>query len=119
MSEFNNNTPIYLQIVEQMCDKILSGVWSCGERVPSVRELGATIGVNPNTVMRTYERLVAMEVIENKRGIGYFVTLMAKERILMVRREHFLTVEVKNISKRMKQLGITVDELVSWLNSDK
>ena len=68
--EFNSNKAIYLQIADTVCDKILAGELKPEDRIPSVREYGATIGVNPNTVMRTYEKLTAEGVIYNKRGIG-------------------------------------------------
>ena len=56
--EFNSNKAIYLQISDIICEKILSGELKADDRIPSVREYGASIGVNPNTVMRTYEKLL-------------------------------------------------------------
>lgn len=69
--EFDSNKPIYLQICDSIFDRILSGDLQPGGRIPSVRELGADIGVNPNTVMRSYEKLTDAGIIFNKRGIGY------------------------------------------------
>ena len=60
---FDNERPIYLQIAESIYERILSGGLVPGERIPSVREFGAELGVNPNTVMRTYERLTYDGVI--------------------------------------------------------
>ena len=57
--EFNNNKSIYLQICDAICEQILSGKLGPDERIPSVREYGAEIGVNPNTIMRSYEKLTA------------------------------------------------------------
>ena len=54
---FNTEKPIYLQIVDVISDRILSGELQGGDRIPSVREYGADIGVNPNTMMRSYEKL--------------------------------------------------------------
>lgn len=71
--EFNEHKPIYLQIADNLCDKILSGEWQPEERIPSVRELGIVLGVNPNTIMRTYEHLQSADVIFNKRGVGYYI----------------------------------------------
>ena len=70
--DFNADKPIFLQIADSVCDRILSGELNGEDRIPSVREFGADIGVNPNTVMRTYEKLTADGIIYNKRGIGYF-----------------------------------------------
>ena len=51
--EFNANKSIYLQIADAICEKILSGEFKSEDRILSVREYGAEIGVNPNTVMRS------------------------------------------------------------------
>jgi DNA-binding transcriptional regulator YhcF (GntR family) len=87
---FNTEKPIYLQIVDAISDRILSGELQGGDRIPSVREYGADIGVNPNTMMRSYEKLTADGVIYNKRGIGYFVSDDARETVLSAQRKEFL-----------------------------
>lgn len=104
--EFDSNKPIYLQISDRLCERILSGEIAAGDRIPSVREFGADIGVNPNTVMRTYEKLTADGVLFNKRGIGYFVSADARERILEIERKSFLENELPAILRRMRLLGI-------------
>ena len=71
--EFNDNRPIYLQIYDNICEQILTGALKPDERIMSVRDYGAEIGVNPNTVMRSYERLTSEGIIYNRRGIGYFI----------------------------------------------
>ena len=80
--EFSENRPIYLQISDVICEKILSGELRAEDRLMSVREYGALIGVNPNTMMRTYEKLTNDGIIYNKRGIGYFVCPGARETVL-------------------------------------
>ncbi len=112
--EFDNNKPIYLQIRESICERILSGHFRPEERIPSVREYGADIGVNPNTVMRTYEKLTSEGIIYNKRGIGYFVAAEALEIIRETERRVFMETELPVILKRMKLLGIDP----SVLNTD-
>ena len=104
--DFHSEKPIYLQIADAMCDSILTGKLSPDGRIPSVREYGAEIGVNPNTVMRVYEKLTAEEIIYNKRGIGYFVSADAREKILAAQKEEFLTKEVPAIKRRMELLGL-------------
>lgn len=104
--EFSGNKPIYLQIAEVICDRILSGELQPEARIPSVREYGAEIGVNPNTVMRTYEKLTADGIIFNKRGIGYFVAPDATGVIRDVQRQHFLEEELPAILRKMRLLDI-------------
>lgn len=111
--EFNSNKAIYLQIADTVCDKILAGELKPEDRIPSVREYGATIGVNPNTVMRTYEKLTAEGVIYNKRGIGYFISPDAKEIVLENNRKEFMEVELPAFLRKMELLGLDPDELLS------
>lgn len=104
--DFHGEKPIYLQIADVFSENILSGALKADDRIPSVREYGAQIGVNPNTVMRVYEKLTADEIIYNKRGIGYFVSPDAREKILEVQRADFLEKEVPAIKRKMELLGL-------------
>ena len=103
---FNTDKPIYLQIVDVICDRILSGELKGGDRIPSVREYGADIGVNPNTMMRSYEKLTADGIIFNKRGIGYFVADDARDTVLAAQRKEFVEKDVPAILQRMKLLEL-------------
>lgn len=109
--EFDSNKPIFLQICDSICEKILSGEYAEGSRILSVREMGAEIGVNPNTVMRSYERLTMDNIIFNKRGIGYFISEGARETVLAKMREEFIKDELPVILKKMKLLGIDPEVL--------
>lgn len=104
--DFHAEKPIFLQIADAICDRILSGQLKGDERIPSVREYGAEVGVNPNTMMRTYEKLTTDEIIYNKRGIGYFVSADARAKILASQKAEFLKVEVPAIRRKMELLGL-------------
>lgn len=71
--EYIIQRPIYRQIVNTLSERILTGEWNNGTRMPSVRKLGVEFRVTPNTVLRAYDYLQSYEVIYSKRGIGYFV----------------------------------------------
>ena len=109
--EFNQNKAIYLQIRDTICERILSGDLKPEDRIPSVREYGASISVNPNTVMRTYEKLTMEGVIYNKRGIGYFITAEAREIVLENSRKEFLENELPVVIRKMELLGLNPKEL--------
>ena len=111
--EFSGNKPIYLQIFDLICERILSGSLQSEARIPSVREYGAEIGVNPNTVMRTYEKLTADGIIFNRRGIGYFVAPDAVGIIREAQRKQFLEEELPLILRKMQLLGIDTSVLLS------
>ncbi len=110
--EFDPNKPIYLQICDNICEQILSGGLAPESRILSVREYGASIGVNPNTVARSYEKLTDAGIIYNKRGIGYFVAAPARDIILEQQRRDFLENEAPQFIKRMKLLGIDPNEIL-------
>ena len=110
--EFNRNRPIYLQICDAICEQILGGELKTDQRIPSVREYGAEIGVNPNTVMRSYEKLTGDGIIYNKRGIGYFISPDAPATVLESQRKDFLENELPQILKRMKLLGLEAKDIL-------
>lgn len=114
--EFNEHKPIYLQIADSVTDRILSGELKEEDRIPSVRELGQTLGVNPNTIVRSYEFLQNAGIIYNKRGLGYFVSLEAKSRILDAQRLRFKNEELPEMFRKMTLLGFTVDEITMLYN---
>ena len=110
--EFEGHKPIYIQISDSICDKIISGVLKTEDRIPSVRELGADIGVNPNTIVRSFDYLQSLEIIYNKRGIGYFVSTNAKEIILATERKQFMNNDLPLLFKKMEQLSISIETLI-------
>ncbi|HLF11407.1 MAG TPA: GntR family transcriptional regulator [Gammaproteobacteria bacterium] len=117
--EFNQPKGIYQQIADQIRDRILDGEWSNGERVPSIRELAVSVGVNPNTVTKTYQALTDRRIIENQRGIGYFVTADAKQKILEEMRTEFVRDELPRLFRTMRLLNIGIDELADRFARDE
>ena len=99
--KFKESKSIYLQIADRICDEILQGQYTEEERIPSVREYAATVEVNANTVVRTYDYLQGQEIIHNKRGIGYFVSAGAKDRIIALRKNTFLHEDLPAFSRKL------------------
>lgn len=114
--DFNHAKSIYLQIVDYVCEQILCNKWKPGNRLLSVRELGSTLEVNPNTVLRSYEILQNMNIITNKRGIGYFVGDNAIEKIQIARKERFFKEELPVLFKNMDLLQINFSEIENYYN---
>lgn len=111
MISFDNNKPIYIQIAEDIADRIVLGQPAAEERIPSIRDLAANYQVNANTAMRSVEHLQSEGIIYNRRGIGYFVAAEAKERIIEMRRQQFMTTEIDYFFSRLAMLGYTPDEV--------
>lgn len=108
---FKDNKGIYLQIADRICDEILLGKYREDERIPSVREYAAMVEVNANTVMRSFEHLQSQDVIYNKRGIGYFVSPGAVERIRVLRKEYFMKEEADYFFRQIYTMGLSSEEL--------
>lgn len=108
---FKESKPIYLQITERICDEILLGQYAEEERIPSVREYASIVEVNANTMMRSFDYLQSLNIIYNKRGIGYFVSVGAKEIILSTRRDIFLKEELAYFFRQFCTLDIPFDEI--------
>ena len=117
--EFKETQAIYLQIGDYISEQILLGRWNEGERIPSVRELGVELQVNPNTVVRTYEFLQNNDIIFNKRGVGYFVSDDATVKIKDLRKKQFLEQELPQFFKTLELLGMSYDEITVRYNSYK
>jgi DNA-binding transcriptional regulator YhcF (GntR family) len=113
--EYSEHKPIYLQNVDLMQEKILRNEWCEEERIPSVREMGAMVGVNPNTIVRSYQMLEQQEIIYNKRGLGYFVKEGAVVRIKENMKREFITNELPLFKAKAEMLGITKEELIKLL----
>ncbi len=112
MMEFDSNKPIYIQIADNICERILSGELKQAGRIPSVREWGAQIGVNPNTVARSYELLSDRKVIYNQRGIGFFIANDAVDVIRSSERKKFIEEEVPAFKNRAALLGVELSEIL-------
>ena len=113
--EFSEPRGIYLQIADQIRERVVEGDWHAGERIPSIRELAVELGVNPNTVTKSYQRLMDRGIISSRRGLGYFVSDDARERALQEMKDEFLRDELPRILRTMRLLGIGADELAVHL----
>ena len=108
MIDFNNSSKaIYLQIADDICDKILTGTFVPDERIPSVREYAAQVEVNVTTVMRAYAYLSSLEIIYNKRGLGFFAATDARLRVIDQRRRELLGDTAVNFFRQLDMLDIT------------
>lgn len=114
---FNNERAIYLQLADRLCDEILAEQLTEECRVPSVRDYAALLKVNVNTVMKTYEHLARNEIIYNRRGMGYYVAMGAKDRIYAERRHVFLTERVPQFVAEMQLLDLTLNDVRAALET--
>jgi GntR family transcriptional regulator len=116
---FKDKEAIYLQIADYVSEHISLGKWLPEEKIPSVRDLAASLQVNPNTVMRTYEHLQQQEIIFNKRGLGLFVAADALSLIKASRKERFLQQELPDFLNSLYLLDIKPEEVLKHYEAFK
>ena len=109
--EFKDNEAIYLQIAGLVCENVLTGKWTAGQKILSVRDLAVELEVNPNTVMRSYDLLQELKIVYNRRGQGLFVAEDGLEKAIAWRKQNFVQQNLPELFKNLLLLGISIDEL--------
>ncbi|WP_053218377.1 GntR family transcriptional regulator [Virgibacillus senegalensis] len=112
---FQSSTPIYSQLAERINKQILRGDLKPGDKLPSVREMGLQVNVNPNTVQRTYRELEGMMIVESRRGQGTFVT--EDLNILQKMRERLKQEEISQFVSNMHEMGYANEEIEAGLQN--
>ena len=114
--KLDSDRPIYIQLVEQIQLYIVSGKFPGGSRLPSVRELAAEAGVNPNTMQKAFAELERDGLVMTNRTAGRFVTEDSK--MVQQIRQKLASEEIHLFLGKMKQLGFETEELISLLKTD-
>lgn len=109
--EFKPNYPIYLQVADYVLERLLTGGWQDGGRLPAVRELSVTTSVNPNTVIKSLAFLQDHGIVTTQRGVGYFLTADAREKTLAVKKDQFFRETLPEFFAQMDLLEISLEEL--------
>ncbi len=111
--KFDNERPIYLQLVEQLRVAIVSGAYAAGSRLPSVRELAVMAKVNPNTMQKALIELESDRLIFTERTNGKYVT---KDQSLLDKYRAELAADiVQKYTSDMAKIGITYAESIKYL----
>ncbi len=113
--DFNNNKSIFLQIADTISEKVVTGEYPVGEKIPSVRELAMEMAVNPTTIMRTFTELQHLGIVENKRGIGYYVKKGAVSIIQKKKKAEFFKATLPEFLQQVRMAGVTEDELIKHI----
>lgn len=112
---FDESTPLYQQIAEQLEEMIFSQVFDEGAQVPSTTQLSQQLHINPATVLKGMNRLVDKGLLEKRRGLGMFVKEGAQEKIMEQRKERFYADYVKTLLVEARKLGITKQHLLELI----
>ncbi len=111
---FDDNIPIYLQIVNFIKEEIVTGKLKGGDKLVSVRELSQQLKVNPNTVQRAYQELEREGLTYTQRGMGNFVS-EDKSLILKLKKEMSKDI-LDSFIDGMLKLGFDSSEIVVLVN---
>ena len=113
--EFQDHLPIYAQLMDTLKRRIVTGRYLPGENLPSVRELAAEAGINPNTVQRAFSELEREGLIYTQRATGKYVT--ENEADIKSAREDLARTQVADFLRAMQSLGFSVGDVIVLLQS--
>lgn len=112
----NSDRPIYAQIVERIQMQIVSGVYQPGVKIPSVRELAAEAGVNPNTMQKALSELERSGLVTTIRTSGRVVT--ENREMIMETRNSIAKAQIQEFIQRMMELGYEKKDIVALLQKE-
>ncbi len=109
----NADRPIFLQILERIRMDIISGKYTPGEKLPSVRELAAQAAVNPNTMQRAFAELERTGLVYSKRTSGRFIT--EDQEMIDTIRADLAKEKILQFLESMHQLGYEKEQTLSLM----
>ncbi len=110
---FDNNIPIYIQLLEYMKIYLISGAFKCGEKLPSVRDFASTFKVNPNTMQKALAELESEKLIYTERTNGKYVT--KDEKIIEKLNDEYALTLAKSYFQGMKRIGLGKADSLKYL----
>ena len=117
MKKFNDTSPIYVQLKQEVEDSILAGALKTDEVIQSIRTLALQYSINPLTVSKAISELENDGVIYKKRGIGFFVAPEAQTNIRKQRLKAYLEKDVKDFVHKAIQLGIELPAILNLIKT--
>ncbi len=108
--------PVYMQVADQVINKIARGEWLPGEKLPSARELASQASINPNTVVSAFAELERRDIIEKRRGLGTFVKESANVGSLKL---NLLREINQSYLKQIHDLGISPEVAIKKLEEER
>ena len=110
---FDNNIPIYIQLLEYMKIYLISGVFKCGDKLPSVRECATIFKVNPNTMQKALAELENMKLIYTERTNGKYVT--NNQQLIEKLKDEYAITLAKSYFNGMKRIGLGKADSIKYL----
>lgn len=101
--EFDNKSPIYIQIMNDIKVDIINGTLKPGDKLPSIREMAVKFKVNPNTLQRVYQELERENITYTQRGTGSFIR--EDSNMITNLREDMASEVIENFIESIKKFG--------------
>jgi DNA-binding transcriptional regulator YhcF (GntR family) len=114
---FDDRSPIYLQIAEQIKNDIVGGVLAEDEQVMSTNQYAAFYRINPATAAKGFAQLVDDGILYKRRGIGMFVASNARDLLRTSRRDSFFADVVDPMIREAKAIGIPLKDIQQHIRS--
>ena len=111
--QFDNNLPIYTQIVYKYRLAIASGELKPGEKLSAVRDAAFQAGVNPNTMQRAFQELERLGLVYTQRSSGRFVT--ENTEVISDTRQKLAEEIMRAFLSSMSELGLSREEIIEML----
>lgn len=111
--ELKSDRPVYIQLIEQIQLRIVSGIYAAGGQLPSVRELAAEASVNPNTMQKALSELERSGLVYSKRTSGRFIT--DDKGLIADIRKQLAKEQTEIFIKSMRHLGFSDEEIIDFV----
>ena len=110
---FDNNIPIYIQLLDYLKIYLISGIFKSGEKLPSVREFATTFKVNPNTMQKALAELENMNLIYTERTNGKYVT--QDEKLIEKLKDEYAMTLANSYFQGMKRIGLGKADSIKYI----
>ena len=108
--DFNDDRPIYVQLMEQIQLRIISGIYNVGEKLPSVRDMARDASVNPNTMQKALTELERTGLVFSQRTSGRFIT--EDSNMIKDIRNGLAKEQIEKFLYNMEKIGYTKQETI-------
>ena len=105
----NDREPVYIQIIRNIKQKIVTGEIQKGERLPSRREMAVNINVNPNTVQKAYKEMEDMGIINTIKNNQSTIT--EDDNLIQQIRRDLINEATDVFLDQMKAINVSVEEI--------
>ena len=113
--DFNDDRPIYAQLMEQIQLRIISGIYKVGEKLPSVRDMASDASVNPNTMQKALTELERTGLVFSQRTSGRFIT--EDSNMIKDIRNSLAKEQIENFIYSMEKIGYTKQETIELVEN--